>query len=66
MVTPYFKRDIISRSPDVCHRERIMFTNSDILPMAQIMYECPLCEGRAIVTDYGGNSRCVKCYPKKF
>ena len=66
MDTPHFKTDNITRGPDVYRRERIMSTNSDILLMVQIMFECPLCEGRAIVTDYDGNSRCVKCNPKKF
>ncbi len=41
-----------------------MFRNNCILSMVEIMLECPVCEGRAIVTDEKGNSRCVACNPK--
>ena len=42
----------------------IMFADYRILSMVEIMVECPMCEGRAIVTDENGNSRCVRCNPK--
>ena len=41
-----------------------MFIDYRILSMGDIMMECPICEGRAIVTDENGDSRCVRCNPK--
>jgi len=41
-----------------------MFIDNRILSMVEIMLECPMCEGRAIVTDEKGNSICVVCNPK--
>ena len=41
-----------------------MFADYRILSMVEIMLECPMCEGRAIVTDEKGHSYCVACNPK--
>ena len=41
-----------------------MSGNNRVLSMVEIMIECHICEGRAIVTDEDGNSRCVRCNPK--
>ena len=41
-----------------------MSGNNRVLSMVEIMIECPICEGRAIVTDERGNSYCVVCHPK--
>ena len=41
-----------------------MSRNNCVLSMVEIMIECAICEGRAIVTDEKGDSYCVTCYPK--
>jgi hypothetical protein len=41
-----------------------MFINSGLLLMVEIMLECAMCGGKAIITDEKGNSRCSKCTTK--
>ena len=41
-----------------------MSRNNRVLSMVEIMIECPVCEGRAIVTDGKGRSYCVVCNPR--
>ena len=42
-----------------------MFTYYRILSMGEIMFECPICESRAILTDEDGNAKCAVCNPYK-
>ena len=38
-----------------------MFIDSRVLSMGEIMTECAMCGGRAIITNENGESRCSKC-----